>query len=312
MLRDLRRSDAPQFFHVMEGGFPEESALLGNRPEEFEKIFRRIFRWDSRLLLGLLRLVGRPIVRALAVEVDGRLVATTLVTFPPVTAYVSNVVVDSAHRRKGYARRMLEEARRSARRARRKYVALDVLETNTAARTLYESIGYRPLRSKSRLVNDSLAQSAAAPPPVPGIRPFRRSDVPALVELVRRQTPPAVEAVLPTRKNRFVEPGLVTRMLASEDASWVIDRGRGPEAHVAASVSAATEAAFLSAPSLSESVDPGLATALVATAVAWCAERKAPRILTMVANDDRRGRAALEATGFRDALALWTLYRPVD
>ena len=57
MLRDLTRADGPEFLAVMERGFPEESSLLGNRPEEFQKIFRRIFRWDTRLILGILHLL---------------------------------------------------------------------------------------------------------------------------------------------------------------------------------------------------------------------------------------------------------------
>ena len=312
MLRDLRRADGPAFFDVMERGFPEESVLLGNRPEEFQRIFERVFRWDTRVLLGLLRMVGRPVVRALVVEVEGHLVATTLVTFPSGCAYVSNVVVDAAHRRKGYARLLLEEARRSARRARRPYLALDVLEKNTAARALYESLGYRFLKARYDLLNDTLASFAGGAPAVPGIRPFLRSDVPALVALARRQTSPEVEKVLPTRKDRFLEAGVVTRMLGSEATAWVVDRGHGPEAHVSASVSRASEAAYLGAPTLAETVDPSLAEALVRTATAWCVRRGAPRVLTMVGEDNPRGRAALEATGFHDARALWTLYRPVD
>jgi len=312
MLRDLRRADGPQFLGVMERGFPEESALLGNRPEEFEKIFRRVFRWDTRLILGILNLFHRPIVRILVVEADGRIAATTLVSFLPKCAFVSNVVVDEPYRRKGFARQMLEEARRTAKSAHRQYIALDVLDSNTPARTLYESLGYRPLRAQSRLVNDSMARLSEATPSRAEIRPFRRSDVPALLEIARRGNPPTVEEVLPTRKSRFVESAMVTRMLESEEAAWVVDRGRGPEAHIGAVVSAAMEAAHLSVPVLADSVDPALAEDLVTTAAAWCAARKAPRILTMAHNDDARGRSALDATGFRDAHALWTLYRPVD
>ena len=311
MLRDLRREDGPPFFELMERGFPEESALLGNRPEEFERIFRRIFRWDSRLILGILKLFGRPIVRALVVEADGRVIATTLVTFPEGSAYVSNVVVDAAYRRRGYARLMLEEARKTAVRAKRRYIVLDVLENNTGARALYESLGYRPIRSRSQFVHESMAQLAVAPPANSAIRPMRRSDIAALVALSKRQTPPEVETVLPTLPERFAQHGVANRMMSSEEVSWVIDRGRGPEAHVAATVSEAFDAAHLAAPTIAESVDERLAAELVATAGAWCAARKAHRILSMVAADNPRGRSALEAVGFQHALPLWTLYRTV-
>jgi len=311
MLRDLRRADGPTLMDVMERGFPEESALLGNRREEFEKTFRRIFRWDSRLFLFLLEVFGHPIVRALVVEADGRLVATTFVTFPAGAAYVSNVVVDTGYRRRGYARQMLAEALASARRAKREYIALDVLESNTGARALYDSLGYRPLHSRVHLLHDATRQFTPAPGPNPSIRPMQRSDVPTLVETLRRQTPPEVEKVLPTRRERFVMSRIARRMLASEQAAWVVDRGHGPEGHIAAAVSKASEAGHLTAPVLAESLDDRLAVDLVATATAWCAARGVPRILTMVSDHNPRGRSALETVGFHDARPLWTLYRTV-
>ena len=312
MLRELRRDDGPEFFSLMERGFPEENALLGGRPERFERVFRRVFRWDRRILMGLLSLFGRPIVRALVVEADGRVVATTLVTFPARSAYVSNVVVDANYRRRGYAREMLEEARRSARRARRQYLVLDVLETNVGARALYDSLGYRPLRSRSQLVRELPNGFATDPPRELAIREMLRSDASALVEIGRRQTPPEVEEVIPIGEGHFLTSTFVAHLLASEDAAWVVDRGNGPEGFVAANVSEVSAAAHLTAPTLAASVDEPLARALVATAEAWCSARKVPRILSMVANDNLRGRAVLEAMGFRHARALWTLYRTVD
>lgn len=312
MIRELRRTDTARMFSLMDREFPEESVLLGGRLEGFEKIVRRVFRWDSRFLLGLFRLFGRPLFRYFVIEADGKLVGTTMVTFPSVSAYVSNVVVDPAYRRRGFAKRMLEEAHRSAKTTRRKFVVLDVLETNTGARTLYESMGYRALRARGQYVCDRLDGFATGPTSDPPIRPFARRDAAALVAIVRRQTPPTVEAVLPTSEREFVSYGFVTRLLASQEAAWVIDRGRGAEGHVSASVSEAFEAAHMSGPVVAESVDPELASSLVRTAGAWCAAHQAPRILSMVPDDNTRGRAALEAAGFRHAFALWTLSRPVD
>jgi ribosomal protein S18 acetylase RimI-like enzyme len=312
MIRDVRRSDIPHIFPLIDREFPEESALLGKRPEEFEKVVRRVFRWDSRLVVGFLRLVGRPIFRFLVVEVDRRPVAMALVSFPRRSAYVSSVVVDPAHRRRGYAKAMLEEARRTAKRAERRYVALDVLETNSGARTLYESVGYRALRARAQFVHESPAELGKGLAADGVVRPFRRGDVSALVELLRRQTPPSVEEVLPTHPGMFLSSRIANRILGSQDAGWVVDRGRGPEAYVAVSVSKATEAAYMTAPVLGESVDDGLAGALLRTASAWCAAQNSPRILCMAADDNVRGRKALEAGGFRHAFALWTLYRPVD
>jgi ribosomal protein S18 acetylase RimI-like enzyme len=312
MIRDVRRADSPYLFDLMTREFPEESAIMGNRPEGFEKIVRRVFRWDTRFILGLFRLFRRRLFRFLVVEADGRLVAMTMVTFPRVSAYVSNVVVDPGYRRRGFAKKMLEEARRTAKGAGRTYIALDVLANNTRARTLYDSLGYRPLRTKTHFVHESPVQFGTSPPANASIRPFRRDDAAALLEILRRQTPAEVEAILPTEPSRFAVSGFLNRMLESEEAAWVVDRGHGPEAHIAVTVSVAFDAAHLSPPVLAESVDAELAGALVRTAGAWVAVRKAPRILALLSDDNVQGQAALDAAGFHRALESSTLYRPVD
>jgi ribosomal protein S18 acetylase RimI-like enzyme len=292
--------------------FPEESALLGGRPEEFEKIVRRALRWDTRFLVGLLRLFGHPTFRVLVVESEKRIVAMAMLSFSRVSTFVSTVVVDPAYRRRGFAKRMLEEARQTAERTHRKFLVLGVIDTNTPARTLYESIGYRRLQAQDQFLSESTDRFSSPPPSGVGIRPFRRGDAETLMDIVRARTPPSVQEVLPVTKQDFLGSSLANRILATDEAGWVIDRGRGPEGHVSASVSRAFEAAHLSAPVIAESVDAGLAEALVRTAGAWCASRKAPRILSMAADDNPRGRAALEAAGFQHAFALTTLYRPVD
>jgi ribosomal protein S18 acetylase RimI-like enzyme len=312
MIRDLRRADTPALFALMTREFPQESTLLGGRPEEFEKIARRALRWDTRFLVGLLRLFGHPIFRVLIVESEKRVAGLTMLSFSRVSTFVSTVVVDPAYRRRGFARQLLEEARRTAKKTDRKYLVLGVIDTNTPARTLYESTGYRRLQAQDQLLIESADRVASPPSPDAGIRPFRRGDTPALMAIVRARTSPSVQEVLPISKQDFLGFALANRVMATEEAGWTIDRGRGPEGQVSASVSRAFEAAHLSAPVIAESVDPGLAEALVRTAVAWCASRKAPRVLSMVTDDNPRGRAALEAAGFRHAFALTTLYRPVD
>jgi ribosomal protein S18 acetylase RimI-like enzyme len=310
-VRDLRAADTPHLLEFLKNEFPEEEALLGTRPEGFVKIARRVFRWDTRLLLGLLRIVRRPIFRFFVIEEGDRIVATTLLTFGERAGYVSMVVVDPAHRRRGWARTLLERARTMTRSRGKPYIALDVLAANAPARTLYESLGYRPLRAASYLVNGRPASLLPGPTAVPGLRAFRRSDARPLAEIARREKPPEVEAVLPTTARDLAGSAWVGRMLSSELAAWVLDDGGGPVAWVGASVSVATEAAHLTAPVVDASVGPERARALVETAGAWCAARRAPRVLTMLPAENLRGRAALEGAGFHDAIPVWTLYRPV-
>ena len=308
-IRDLKHRDTGELLEFLRRDFPDEERLMGWRPEGFAKVVARVFRWDTRLITGLLRLVGRPIFRFFVVEEEGHLVATTLLTFGPRSGYISMVAVEPAYRRRGLARALLEDARTATVRRHRPYVALDVLEQNAPARTLYAAIGYRPLRRASQLVLERPDSAAARNPPA-GLRPMLKSDGEALAVIVREEKPPEVEAVLPTTAGDIAGSAWAGRILESESASWVIDTGSGPIAWVSATSSPATEAAHLAAPIIAPTVAPEAAQALVETAVSWCARRQAPRILTMIPDENLQGRAAVEAAGFHDVLRLWTLYRP--
>ncbi len=310
-VRELQGRDAADLLRFMKQYFPEEEALLGTRPEGFFEVVRRIFRWDVRFVLGLLRLVGRPIFRFFVVEEAGRLVATTLLTFSRRAGYVSMVVVDPAWRRRGLAQSLLERARAASRARRRPYLVLDVLAANTPARALYDRLGFRTLRETAYFVHERPDGGAPPAAAVPGLRPFRSEDARALVATARRVRPAVVEEVLPATERELTGSPWEGDLLASERAAWVIDDGAGAVAWVAAAVSRATEAGHLSSPILAESLDPERALGLVATATRWCADRGSPRVLAMVPRENERGRAALVGAGFREAIPVLTLYRGV-
>jgi ribosomal protein S18 acetylase RimI-like enzyme len=308
-IRDLKPADAPRLLTFLQHEFPEEEAILGTRPEGFSKIVRRVFRWDARLIVGLLRRLGRPLFRFYVAEEDGRIVATTLLSFSKHAGYLSMVAVDPAYRRRGFARQLIETARRTTVARGKPYMALDVLSGNAPARALYESLGYQPLRSQSYFVHDHPSVLSSEDRAIRGVRPFHRSDARRLAEVARHGRPPAVEAVLPVTDREISGSTWVGRVLSSEVASWVMDDGSGPSAWILASVSPATEAAHVSAPIIGPSVSPEAAQRLVEVAVAWCAARKAPRLTTVVPAENTRGRVALDGAGFRDVIPLWTLYR---
>jgi ribosomal protein S18 acetylase RimI-like enzyme len=309
MIRELRKTDATRVFELLKIGFPEEESLIGTNPEGFAKVVKRLFRWDTQFVIRLLRLFGRPIYRFFVVEEDGRVVATTLLSFPERSGYVSTVVVDPAYRRRGLAQALLERARAVTQASGRRYIVLDVLSQNTAARTLYERIGYRPLREGALFVRDANAPLTGGPSTA--LRPFRPRDARALVEVSRRSIPPEVMEVLPVAEGALRGSNFVDRVLESASAAWVIDHGRGPEAHLSATATRASNSGHVSSPIIGEGVSAPEAVALVRTAIDWCVAQGAPRIATHVPVANVRGRAALLEGGFHEALADQTLYRPV-
>ncbi|HYA57165.1 MAG TPA: GNAT family N-acetyltransferase [Thermoplasmata archaeon] len=310
MLRDLRRGDTERVFTFLTREFPEEEALLGTRPEGFERIVSRAFRWDTRLLLALARLLGRSPFRFLVFEADGQIVGTTMVSFTPRAGYLAMVVVDPAYRGRGLARRLLEEARAITARRGRPYVVLDVLDSNSRAVHLYDSAGYRRLRGTGLYVHDRPVSLLPFVPP-PQVRPFAAADAGVLLGVSQRTVPAAVQEVLPASPSSFRPSPRLNHAMATEVAAWVIDRGHGAEGYVSGAITAATEAGHLSEPLLSDTVPPDLGAALTRTAAAWCAGRKAPRLVSVAANEPPQARAALEAAGFHHAISVSTLYRPV-
>ena len=310
IIRELEKRDGPEVLKFLLSEFPEEEAILGTRPEGFADVLRRAFRWDARLVLGFLRLVGRPIIVFYIAEEDARVVGTTALSFQGPTGYLSMVVVDPAYRRRGFAQALLERSRSMSARLGKRYVALDVLAKNAPARALYERAGYRSLRVQSFLVHDDASAFPKLPPP-PELRPFRPSDAKPLAEIARRANPAEVERVLPTDDRMIRGSRFASSVMAAETATWVVDRGQGPEAWIRAVVSRATEAGHLAAPIVGEGVAPDLALALVSTAGAWCANRGIRRLACQVPEENRRGRAALEGGGFHEAFQSYTLYRPV-
>jgi ribosomal protein S18 acetylase RimI-like enzyme len=307
-LREFRRSDAPRFFQLLTSEFPEEEQMLGMRPEGFERILRRLYRLDMRIVLGLLRAVRRSPFHLYVVEEDGRIAGLTMLSFASRAGFLSTVVVAPEFRRRGIARRLIEAARREAGRRKRPYVALRVLESNAPARALYASAGYLELDRMTFAVHDAPASFGAAPS-TGGIRPFRRSDAVALAEIANRPRTATQREVLPMHPADLTAGRWAERIFEAETAAWVVDRGRGAEAFVSASSSPVTEAANLATPIVGESVEPALAADLVRTAGAWLGARRPRRIVTSVADEHRQAHAALQEAGFHDGIAHFTLYR---
>lgn len=309
-LREFRRADAPRLFEFLKSEFPEEEAILGMRADGFERVIRRLFRFDMRVVLGCLRVLHRSPFHLYVIEEDGTIVATTLLSFAVRAGFLSTVVVAPGYRRRGFARRLLDAARLESARRGRPYVALQVLDSNTPARALYASDGFRELDRQWFVVHDAVA-TVGLPTPLsgPSIRLFRRDDRRPLADLANRSLPEAVREVLPVQARDLPGGSIADRLFESETASWVVDRGRGPEAHLAATSTPTTEAAHLSNPIIGPSVEPALAADLVRTATRWLAARRAVRVVARVPEANGAARRALQEGGFHDAMAERTLYR---
>ncbi|HZY70164.1 MAG TPA: GNAT family N-acetyltransferase [Thermoplasmata archaeon] len=309
MLRRIRRADVPDITVLLDRNFPEENRLLGMRPEEVGKVADRILRPQIRFLVGLARLFRRPVFSFFVIEDGGRVVATSLVTYGPRSGYVAMVSVDTPHRRKGYAAQTVMACIDDARRSGKPFAVLDVLEQNAPARALYAKLGFLELARRTFYARD-----LADGPPITEVssttlRRFEPRDAARLTAIGQRALSPTVAAVLPSSKGDFTTPPRIAAMLVSETEAWVTGWVGDPRGFVRATVGRTTEAANLTAPLLHPELADGDAQALVARALAWASERRAPRIVTEVPDSDARAIRLLEGAGFVASIRTLTLYR---
>ena len=91
----------------------------------------------------LARLDGMPLAkRAVALRCDGAVVATGLAIVEGDCAGLFDIVTHEAHRRRGYARRIVEGLLRSAWELGARHAYLQVQQENTGARKLYSRFGF--------------------------------------------------------------------------------------------------------------------------------------------------------------------------
>lgn len=315
MLRPFRASDIPSYMDLYRRHFPEESEVLRTDPDGFRRTLERGFSPAARIVLGALSLFGRPVLEFLADEEDGRLAGATFLFYLPRAGYISSVVVDTPYRGRGLARAMMAETERRILRRHRSYALLDVIATNEPARRLYGSLGYRLLRRVGWFVLDRPDGEGSPEAPGPGagsVRAFQRADGAALAEMARARQPAEDRAVRPIGPEAFRLPPVLARVFGSTSAAFVLDGPKGPRGFARATSAGVMASGHLVPPLVADAVREEEAEALLTVALGFFRSHPVPRIVAEVPLDDPAGVRRLEGRGFRLALTLEALVKPVD
>jgi ribosomal protein S18 acetylase RimI-like enzyme len=312
MLRDFRSKDADEFIPLYRENFAEEEALLGTDPVAMGRITRRLTGPFTRLALTLARWIGRPIVRFFVVEVDGHLAGTALLSFTPNAGYVGLVQVAAPYRRRGLGQELLSACARDARRAKRRYLVLDVLTENVAARALYDKLGFHPLRQNAYWVRYLGPEHPIDPSPFPlSLRSLQRGDGDRIAAIARAQVPPEVQAILPVDPRQYYLRPMVSQSLESDSEGWILEMGGRPSGFLRITTSHAMEAGHLTAPVIDASVPADTAVEFLRAVLRRAVDRGARRILCEVTTADPRIQLLLTGAGFEEAYRLDTLYEPL-
>lgn len=307
-LREYRKGDSAGVADLWRRNPSKEFPLLGLDPDAVGGVLRQTERLGIRFLVRLARWFGRPIFVMEIVDVDGRVMGTTMLNFTREAGYVSGVVVDSTLRRQGHGQEMLRACDVVCQRYRRSYVVLDVLSENAPALRLYDRWGYQRLRENFWL-SRAVGPEAPLPPlsRTTRVRPFRRSDGARLAEIDNAQMPPAVRSIVPRHPAEFRVPAIARSILQSETESWVAEVDGLPAGFLRATVSHLMEAANLSSPLFRADVTPSVARDLLVTALRWIEGQRSPRVLTELPEHRAAVRPLLDSLGFVERFRVHTL-----
>jgi ribosomal-protein-alanine N-acetyltransferase len=108
--------------------------------------------WPASFFAGELE---QPMVVARALERDGAMIGYLIGWLGAGAGHIGNLAVAPEHRRRGYARRLLEEFLDRARERGAKSLTLEVRATNTAAQALYAAYGFRLAGLRPRYYRDN-------------------------------------------------------------------------------------------------------------------------------------------------------------
>lgn len=116
------------------------------QPQDVEAVLeieRRNFRdpWTRRAFLA--EIETTPVSQPLVVEYDGRIIGYVVSWFVADELQIANLTIHEDFRRRGLARQLITHLCEVAQQRNCKIVHLEVRHTNSAARQLYESLGFK-------------------------------------------------------------------------------------------------------------------------------------------------------------------------
>jgi ribosomal-protein-alanine N-acetyltransferase len=97
--------------------------------------------WTRRAFLAEIK--AAPVSQPMVVEYDGRIIGYVVPWFVADELQIANIAIHENFRRRGLARQIITYLCDAARQRKCKVVHLEVRQTNTAARQLYERLGFK-------------------------------------------------------------------------------------------------------------------------------------------------------------------------
>jgi mycothiol synthase len=211
LIRDFRKSDLNELLDVTKESFAEEFEVSGFDPERVKEMVSRMFGIFGRLLLGFLKLLGKEPMKIFVAEIDKKVVGMTMVNNRRKVGYIANVMVHPEYRRRGIAKKLMENTLSYIQKKRNKAI-LHVISTNTPAKNMYTKLGFKKFENISYLTGDIDSLSKPKINEEINVRSFQKNDLDAVYNLIKTSEDPDHLKVFDFRKSDL-QDSLLQRLM---------------------------------------------------------------------------------------------------
>ena len=190
LIRDLRKSDLSYLPDLFITCFAKEFEISGIDPDHINDMLHRAFGRTGRLVLGLLRFLGKEPIKFLVAETDGKIVGTTIIYPREKSGYISSVMVHPDYRRKGIATKLMTNALSYIRRKKKVRAVLHVDSTNASAIRVYVKLGFKAFEHSAYFVGETDSMHARENTSRVKIKRFQKEDLDQVYNLIESSEDP--------------------------------------------------------------------------------------------------------------------------
>lgn len=206
LIRDFRKSDLNDLLDLLPKCFTEEFEVTGFDPGHVRDMVNRAFGKTGRLFLGLARLFGRVPIKFYVAEADGKAVGTAIVNSRGKVGYISSVMVDPDHRRRGIATRLLKSAIVNIQQKTTRKPILHVESKNAPAIALYTRLGFKAFEHITYLTGETDSLSVVQDTNEIKTRPIQKDDLNEVFNLIEASEDPNRLKIFDFSKNNLKTP----------------------------------------------------------------------------------------------------------